>query len=236
MKYCPYCNTVADDSNTYCRVCGKPLNGDSNAQSFSPNDWNSLYKKNNDPTLCYAEGQPTTVISPQEPVPPEPQKPEPIYSSPSPWSTESVSNYSSDYSSDYSPSQPLYPSSPRQESSSKKDKTWLWITLSVVLLLAIGGGVYYFGFYNAPEPKEEVISTKIDWTPGVYRTSCGMNVRKGPGNSYATLANEQLKTGQEVEILEVKTADDGSIWGKLGTSKWVALSNGKNQYLTKIGE
>lgn len=63
-----------------------------------------------------------------------------------------------------------------------------------------------------------------------------MNVRKGPGNSYATLANEQLKTGQEVEILEVKTADDGSIWGKLGTSKWVALSNGKNQYLTKIGE
>lgn len=45
MKYCPYCNTVADDSNTYCRVCGKPLNGDSNAQSFSPNDWNSLYKK-----------------------------------------------------------------------------------------------------------------------------------------------------------------------------------------------
>lgn len=125
------------------------------------------------------------------------------------------------------------------QSTKKKSKIWIWILIGILLLGGAGFAGYYFFFNTSSETTSSnppSIVTEIEWTPGIYKASMGMNVRKGPGNSYPTIASSQLKTGEEVEVTEIKKNEDGSIWGKIASSKWVALSNGSNQYLTKIGE
>ena len=76
-------------------------------------------------------------------------------------------------------------------------------------------------------PEDPVILPKDLWIANV-----GLNIRKLPSVSADRVGS--LQVGTVVEVLEYDNKDNGDIWGKIGTARWIALKYGGFQYCEKV--
>lgn len=55
-----------------------------------------------------------------------------------------------------------------------------------------------------------------------YRLNYVMKVRNGPSLNHSQVSS--LKDGTVITVLQEETADDDSVWGRIGPSQWVCLT------------
>jgi hypothetical protein len=135
---------------------------------------------------------------------------------------------------------------PRRPSRRKRRGIAFAVALLVIILIGLGAGAALFGVDSdditgnksgdvaAPGDESEASSTTttVDplsgWRP--YKVTDGVNVRSGPGRTFAVLGT--IETG--FDVLVICQIDGESVTGPLGpTTKWVRIAfNGAKGYIT----
>lgn len=78
------------------------------------------------------------------------------------------------------------------------------------------------------------VSEKVDSAnitsvePGPYIVQTSLNVRSGPSKLFDVVGHKSVN--EQIQVFEIASQQDNSVWGKIGNDNWVCLQEGSEQY------
>lgn len=82
-----------------------------------------------------------------------------------------------------------------------------------------------------PASNEDFQLTIDGFQPGTYKANYDMNIRKGIGYT-AEDTKKNVQKGRTVNIYDLASSTNGSVWGKVSNEEWVCLKDNDYDYFS----